>query len=106
MKMLSVEDARDPLPALVEEARRGEEIVLTNGGRPVAQITPAPANLAKPSNDEIRAFLAELDEGWPIGKRDWTRADLYELRHRASMGCNSGTHCYGPPPGVPAAPCC
>lgn len=59
MKMLSVEDARAPLPALVEEARRGEEIVLTSGGRPVAQITLPPANPAKPSNDESRADLDE-----------------------------------------------
>ncbi|MCW2245026.1 prevent-host-death family protein [Azospirillum fermentarium] len=78
MKMLSVEEASTQLAALVEDARRGEEVVLTSGGRPVARLTPAAMD--KPSPEEVRAFLTSMKKGLPIGGRDWTRDELYESR--------------------------
>ena len=36
--------ARDQLPSLIEQAAQGEEVILTEGGEPVARIIPiAPA---------------------------------------------------------------
>jgi prevent-host-death family protein len=39
-KHIGIEDARKALGSLVDEARSGDEIVLTRHGRPVARITP------------------------------------------------------------------
>ncbi len=40
---VSIAEAKNRLPELVRAAEGGERIVITRHGKPVAQITPAPA---------------------------------------------------------------
>ncbi len=84
MKMLSVEEASTQLAALVEDARRGEEVVLTSGGLPVARLTPAAetTSAVMPSVAEREKAWQELtslmDRGLPFGGVRWTRDELYD----------------------------
>lgn len=83
MKMLSIEEAREQLPKLVEEAEQGEEIAITRNGAVVAQLRPAarPAPF-KPAPEAVEAFLKGLRKGLPIQAGTWTREELYEDRTR------------------------
>jgi len=42
MSIHSVAEAKNQLSELIERALKGEEVVITRHGRPVAQIVPAP----------------------------------------------------------------
>ena len=80
----SVLDARNNLSRLIADARSGIEVIITNRGVPVAQITPVapvdapltgvtlvdwiesnplPARLVR-SSDDIDAQIRELREAW------------------------------------------
>lgn len=48
MKSVSLSEARRNLSALIREARRGHEVVLTDRGGPVARIVPLSRELARP----------------------------------------------------------
>ena len=84
MSSYSVLDARNNLSRLISDARSGIEVVITNRGVPVAQLSPIapvdaaftgvalvewidanplPARLARDS-DEIDAQIAALRDGW------------------------------------------
>ncbi|CAO3414034.1 type II toxin-antitoxin system Phd/YefM family antitoxin [Azospirillum endophyticum] len=82
MKMLSVEEAKDQLGALIEAAKRGEEIVLTENGTPVARLSAmemssdAPADLER-RREAGQRLLRMLRKGYDLGGRDWTRDDLH-----------------------------
>lgn len=80
MKMLSVEEAKDQLAALVEAAKRGEEIVLTSHGAVVRLVPEVCPVVSKPDPEVVKAFLADLEQGMHIGERNWTRDDIYEER--------------------------
>ena len=43
---IDLEQARTRLKDLVERARRGEEVILSEGGAPVAKLTPLPGRVA------------------------------------------------------------
>ena len=45
MQTVTLEHAREHLAELVAEARRGEEILISDGGKPVARLAPPPAAL-------------------------------------------------------------
>ncbi|MDQ2102664.1 type II toxin-antitoxin system Phd/YefM family antitoxin [Azospirillum isscasi] len=79
MKMLSIEEARDQLAKLVEEAQRGEEIVLTENGTAVARLVPhaAAADGRRAAADALRR---RMREGFDLGGRDWSREDLHGHR--------------------------
>ncbi len=83
MKMLSVEEAKDQLGALIEAAKRGEEIVLTENGTPVARLSATWTVSEAMSEQESRKvagqkLLQKLRKGYDLGGRDWTRDDLHE----------------------------
>ena len=83
MKMLSVEEAKDQLGALIEAAKRGEEIVLTENGTPVVRISATETAAEVVSDAERRKeagrrLLKMLERGYDLGGRDWTRDDLHE----------------------------
>lgn len=82
MKMLSVEEAKDQLAKLLDEAERGEEIAFTRNGSVVARLRPEPPARApfKPNPEAVREFLEDLERGLPIDAGTWTREELYEDR--------------------------
>lgn len=83
MKMLSVEEAKDQLGALIEAAKRGEEIVLTENGTPVARLSATETDSDAIAEEERRRqagerLLGKLRKGYDLGGRDWTRDDLHD----------------------------
>ena len=49
MSTYSVAEAKNRLPALIDKAIEGEEVVITRHGKPVAELRPAGQPPAKPS---------------------------------------------------------
>jgi prevent-host-death family protein len=48
MKEAGIREARQNLSALIEDVRKGHEIVITDRGRPVARLVPPISSSAKP----------------------------------------------------------
>jgi|TARA_B100000959_G_C14447173_1_gene405184 antitoxin (DNA-binding transcriptional repressor) of toxin-antitoxin stability system len=48
MRQRGIRKARQHLSALIEEVRRGHEIVITDRGRPVVRLVPPLADAGKP----------------------------------------------------------
>ncbi|HYG88829.1 MAG TPA: type II toxin-antitoxin system prevent-host-death family antitoxin [Azospirillum sp.] len=91
MKMLSVEEAKDQLAALVEEAKRGEEIVLTENGTPVAELKRTSRRVpmvdGRPVTPEEREaawkrLLEGMEKGFPKPVGRFSRDEIYEDRMR------------------------
>lgn len=58
-----LEFCRDPRKALAA-VRRGERVLLTHGGQPVAQLAPVPATTTKlPAHDALRRLGAYAVDG-------------------------------------------
>jgi prevent-host-death family protein len=49
MSTYSVAEAKNRLPALIDKAIEGEEVVITRHGKPVAELLPAARSTAKSS---------------------------------------------------------
>ena len=98
MRRASVSEARNSLSALLSEVRRGETVLVTHHGKPVAQISPCDADAltdeaaAKLMQEEIadppqasldiaaliETQLPRLPEGWSasgliVAERDESR---------------------------------
>ena len=61
MSTHSVAEAENKLPELIDRALKGEEIVITRDGQPVAELKPIPAPLA-PSRRVTREDIEWLDK--------------------------------------------
>jgi prevent-host-death family protein len=63
MKTAGIREARQNLTALIEEVRKGREVVITDRGRPVARLVPpdAPARKPFPDLSAFRSRMPKLD---------------------------------------------
>ena len=87
---IALAEAEGKLADLVERARQGETIDITEGGKPVAHLAPAapkPARAREPIDFErLRAFTASLTpdpepmETWILKFRDNKRRDALAKR--------------------------
>lgn len=70
-------EAKNNLSALIERAERGEEIVITRGGRPVAKLVPF--QNAPGSEQAIQAAerIRVLAEDMALGAFDWNEWKAY-----------------------------
>jgi prevent-host-death family protein len=69
MRSVSIRDANQHFSRLIKEVEAGETVVITRQGKPVAQLTPRPAN--RLDDPEVRAKLERLRNC--LGK--WPRDD-------------------------------
>lgn len=79
-KTVSASDANRQFSRLLREVAAGEVVHVVSRGRRVATIGPATRDdsqrlLAR------RSLLQRLRQGTPSGRRDWTRAELYDDAH-------------------------
>jgi prevent-host-death family protein len=51
MKKAGIREARQNLSALLEEVKKGREVLITDRGRPVARLAPPPPAKQKPFPD-------------------------------------------------------
>ena len=62
MKKTGIREARQNLSSLIEEVRKGHEILITDRGKPVACLVPPPLQTAEPyrSRSEFRKTMPVL----------------------------------------------
>jgi len=58
MQFVGSYEAKTHLPQLLDRVARGEEIVITRNGRPVARLVPEPAT----EEADVRAVIARVRE--------------------------------------------
>jgi prevent-host-death family protein len=81
MREVTVQEANERLDELLDAAARGDEVMITRGGEPIAQLVPVPAPAATAAEQELRraealAFFRRGLKGGVVV--DWTRDELYE----------------------------
>jgi prevent-host-death family protein len=59
MHSITIEDAKNQLPNLIEEALRGEDVVLMSSGTPAVRLVPVPPvlHLSKPTFGSARGKI-------------------------------------------------
>lgn len=63
ISVYSVADARNALPALIDRALQGEEVVITRRGKPVVELRPAPASGGSAPSVGAHAWLRARRRG-------------------------------------------
>lgn len=66
MRSAGIREARQNLSAILEEVRRGREVVITDRGRPVARIVPPQAESARPFSSRRRFRASIRVRGAPL----------------------------------------
>lgn len=63
MKIAGIREARQNLSVLIEEVRKGREVVITDRGKPVARLVPPAPRSAKPfpNRSAFRRSMPVLD---------------------------------------------
>lgn len=64
VRKAGIREARQNLSALIDEVRKGREILITDRGKPVARLAPPIAKARKPYRD-IAAFRRAMPELQP-----------------------------------------
>jgi len=66
MKTAGIRQARQQLSAILDEVRKGREVVLTDRGRPVARIVPPLRDSARPLSSHRRFRAGIRLKGQPL----------------------------------------
>jgi len=79
MKTVTAAEANRNFSALLKDVARGEQVIVTSRGKPVATIAPVPPMFDAAREQAKQALLARLAAQPITGvPRDWTRDELYE----------------------------
>jgi prevent-host-death family protein len=76
-KTVSAAEANRQFSRLLREVGDGQSYVVTNHGKPVAQITPV-TNHGKVAASARNVLLARLRTQRPVNAERWSRDELYE----------------------------
>lgn len=77
MKTVTAADANRQFSSLLRDVSRGEIVTVVSRGKPVATISPANAADARRGRAKA-ALLKRLSSQAIMGRRNWTRDELYE----------------------------
>jgi prevent-host-death family protein len=80
-RQVSLRDANQGFARLIREVERGEEIVVTRRGQPVARIVPAAPVKRKLTPEQEAAWQRILDaakDGYTVGDWKFNRDELHE----------------------------
>jgi prevent-host-death family protein len=80
MKLMSATDASRRFAAVLDEAERGQTIIVTRGGRRVAVIGPAPAATGHAVKETLRRHRGALDAAFEGDVAAGRRTTTDELR--------------------------
>ncbi len=75
VRQVNLYEAKTRLSQLVEDAAKGEDIVIAKNGKPLARLTRAPANGEKPKKRELGQWAKYLtpEQLADFGSKDWWR---------------------------------
>lgn len=69
-KVVSVQEGMEDLPQLLEQVERGEDVVITRDGLPVARLTQVRVDKTRVTAQEAAMRVQQrMAEGWPIRGR-------------------------------------
>lgn len=81
-------EAKTHLPQLLERVAKGERIIITKRGKPVAMLVPPPPESRPNVKEVVKAMLAFRDkEGPTLGKELTIRGLVEEGRRDGSKPC-------------------
>ena len=78
MRSVTAREANQAFSRILQEAERGESVVITRRGRPVAVIAPYRAADVPEREQAIDHIVALMHRGLPIGGRRFTRDEMHE----------------------------
>ncbi len=79
VQSISARDANQHFSDILGRAARGEKIVITRRGEPVAQLMPYNASsLTQGQNGSWDRLMAMLEQGLPLGGDTFDRDELYD----------------------------
>jgi len=79
MRSVSAREANQQFAKILGEAARGEEIVITRRGQPVAVLSPYRPPARTPEQEAaIEAAIAMMRRGFVKGARRFTREEMHE----------------------------
>lgn len=79
MKTVTAADANRYFSKLLADVKRGETVIVTSHGQPVARIVPAEDETTVRRREEARAeMLKRWAENPPTPIEPWTRDELYD----------------------------
>ncbi|HEV3024668.1 MAG TPA: hypothetical protein VGX76_19465, partial [Pirellulales bacterium] len=59
---ISIEEAQARLPELIAKLAPGDELVITQGSRPVAELRPSPGGQPKPQFGRCKGMLTIVED--------------------------------------------
>lgn len=68
MKTAGIREARQNLSALLDEVRKGREVVITDRGRPVARLVPPLSGSRRPFSNHARFRARMRAKGKPLSE--------------------------------------
>jgi len=79
MKTVTAANANRNFSALLRDVARGERVLVTSRGKPVASIVPPELPVVDAEREQARQRLLDhLRSVRPLGPITWVRDDLYE----------------------------
>ena len=78
MRSISAREANQFFSRVLGEAERGDTIVITRRGKPVAVLAPYASQLSQERERAIERAVALMRKGLPIGNRRFTRDEMHE----------------------------
>jgi len=79
MKTVTASEANRQFSAVLREVAEGRSVLVTSRGKPVATIEPVRQSARTAISAAKRRLLEHLDAMPVLGKRNWTRDELYDV---------------------------
>lgn len=79
MKTVTATEANRQFSAVLRDVAEGHRVLVTSRGEPVATIEPIRQRSRTAISAAKRRLLEHLDAMPALGKRDWTRDELYDV---------------------------
>lgn len=78
MRSISAREANQAFSRVLSEAERGDTIVITRRGKPVAVLAPYASLLSKEREQAVERLIELMRKGLPLGGRRFTRDEMHE----------------------------
>ena len=78
MRSISAREANQSFSRVLSEAERGDTVVITRRGKPVAVLAPYASRLPRGREQAVKRAIELMRKGLPIGNRRFTRDEMHE----------------------------
>jgi prevent-host-death family protein len=79
MRNVSAREANQGFSKLLARVAKGEEVVITRHGKPVARLVPVQdAAAAKRREAAIKRMIKMMERGFPLGGRRFTHDEMHQ----------------------------